>query len=81
MLKANVSRITRELGGGEHGQLGLILSAQEYNDVANPPYIPPVHPGPLSIPHGTVQHAASALRIDHKSPYFYITRRSTSIMH
>ena len=61
ILKANASRITSELGGGGHGHLGLILSAQEYNAVANPPYIRPAHPGPLIIPHGTVQHAATAL--------------------
>ena len=66
ILKANASRITSELGGGGHGHLGLILSALEYGAVSHIPYIRPAHPGPLEIPHGTAQHAATALRLDHK---------------
>ena len=66
ILKSNASRITSELGGGGHGHLGLILSANEYTGVSNVPYIRPVHPGQLDIPAGTTQHASNTLRDQHK---------------
>ena len=62
ILKSNASRITSELGGGGHGHLGLILSANEYTGVSNVPYIRPVHPGQLDIPAGTTQHASTTIK-------------------
>ena len=48
-LKANASQVTRKLGGGSHGHLGLILTPEEYALVSPTPYICPVHPGLQSI--------------------------------
>ena len=66
ILKANASRISSELGGGGHGHLGLILTANEYATVSNTPYVRPIHPGPLIIPNGATQHIVNTLRDQNK---------------
>lgn len=66
LLKANASRIMSELRGGNHRHLGLILIPQKYASVSNTPYICPTHPGKLTVPQGTAQHAATILRLCHK---------------
>ena len=65
-IKANSGSVATHLGGGQHGYLGLLLSAVLYNQVApGTPFLCPVNPGPLVIPQGTTQHAATRLREDH----------------
>ena len=50
-LRANASSVDSDLGGGDHGYLGLVLTEEEYARVApNHPFIPPEFPGPLEIP-------------------------------
>ena len=65
-LKSNASAVNSDLGGGQHGHLGLVLSAAEYQSISNTPYIRPVHPGLLNIPRGTPQHEAHRLKSEHK---------------
>ena len=65
-LKANASSVPSNLGGGNHGHLGLILSPQTYAMVSNLPFVQPAHPGPLAIPVGTTAAMASVLREQHQ---------------
>ena len=64
-LKANAASVTSDLGGGANGHLGLICTPVEYATVNVTPYVTPLHPGPLIIPVGSTQHAATRLREDH----------------
>ena len=65
-LKSNAISVTSDLGGGAHGQLGLVLIPAEYAAISPVPYVCPVHPGPLVVPAGTAQHEARRLQDDHK---------------
>ena len=51
-LRANASSVDTDLGGGDHGYLGLVLTDIEYgNIVPTPPaFIAPAYPGTLTIP-------------------------------
>ena len=65
-LKANAEDVSTPLGGRGLGYLGLLLSILEYARVASgTPFIRPPNPGPLVIPNGTTQHAATRMREDH----------------
>ena len=65
-LKANAGDVATTLGGGLLGYLGLLLSIVEYARVApGTPFLCPPNPGPLVIPNGTTQHAATRMREDH----------------
>ena len=50
-LRANISSIDTDLGGGDHGYLGLILSDQEYLRIIPTPtqFQGPTWPGTLII--------------------------------
>ena len=63
-LKANGMSVLSDLGGGQFGHLGLVLSPAEYALISNVPYVRPQHPGPLIIPAGTAHHEAVRLRAD-----------------
>ena len=64
-LKANAGKVQCDLGGGNNGHLGLILTDEEYARVSNTPYVRPVHPGPVA-PVGTTQYQSTILRDEHK---------------
>ena len=52
-LRANASSVDCELGGGDHGYLGLVLNDADYLNVPGiqgTNFVPPVYPGPLVIP-------------------------------
>ena len=56
-LKANAVSVPSTLGGGAHGFIGIILSAVTYVTLAPmPPFVTPVHPGALRVPHGATQY-------------------------
>ena len=66
-LRANASSIDSDLGGGDHGYLGLILTEEEYARVCpGTPFVAPAYPGQLSIPSGTDTIDALNLREAHK---------------
>ena len=46
-LKSNSSKVQCDLGGGDDGHLGLVLTDAEYTSVNAKAYIRPVHPGDL----------------------------------
>jgi hypothetical protein len=53
-LKSNASSIPTSRGGGGHGYLGLILSADDYNNAVGQPFnlpvAPPLQPNILPVP-------------------------------
>ena len=54
------------LGGGAHGHLGLVVSAQEYATIpATTEYIRPVHPGVINIPNAATQYVITNIRETH----------------
>ena len=65
-LRANASSVESDLGGGDHGYLGLVLTDEEYATVAPTAFNPPVYPAALTIPAGTDQVTALNLREQHQ---------------
>jgi len=50
-LQANASSVETNLGRGNHGYLGLVLTDEEYNSIPDTqPFEPPTYPPPLVIP-------------------------------
>ena len=51
-LRANASSVDTDLGGGDHGYLGLVLTDVEYANINPTPqaFIAPAFPGTLTIP-------------------------------
>ena len=50
-LQANASSIESDLGGGDHGFLGLVLTDEEYETVpGTQPFEAPTYPSALTIP-------------------------------
>ena len=67
-LRANASSVDSDLGGGDYGYLGLILSEEEYQRIcANDPFEAPEFPGRLLIPRGTDTADALNLREEHRN--------------
>ena len=65
-LRANASSVELDLGGGDHGFLGLVLTDVEYATVSSTAFTAPAFPAPLTIPTGTDQVTALNLREMHK---------------
>ena len=65
-LRANASSVETDLGGGDHGYLGLLLTDAEYAAVSNDPFEAPEYPAALTIPGGADQVEAFNLREIHK---------------
>ena len=65
-LKANASTVHSDLGGGNYGLLGLVLSPTSYALISTTPFVRPTHPGALTIPVGTAQHASRTMKEQHK---------------
>ena len=59
-LKTNSTSVHSNLGGGQFGHLGLVISPARYAMEANTPYVRPVHPGALVIPVNETRHAQAA---------------------
>ena len=64
-LKTNASTVQCDLGGGNNGHLGLVLSAVEYTTVSATPYVQPIHPGTV-IPVGTTNWETQILHEVHR---------------
>ena len=61
-LCANASSVESDLGSGDHGYLGLVLSNADYASVSDTAFVAPNYPQPLTIPPGTSQVGAFNLR-------------------
>ena len=64
-LRANASSVESELGGGDHGYLGLVLTDVEYATVPPTPFAAPAFPGPLVIDPNATQVEALNRREEH----------------
>ena len=67
-LRANASSVESDLGGGNHGYLGLVLTEAEYAAIRPRPaaFIPPNYPLALTIPGNATQVRAFALKEAHE---------------
>ena len=66
-LQANGSSVKTDLGGGNHGYLGLILTDEEYATITHTqPFVPPTYPGHLTIPETATAIQAMKLREENK---------------
>ena len=62
-LKANAASVHSDKGGGNHGYLGLILSPTAYASIPGTiPFIPPVHPGVLTIPANSTEQRRAIIQ-------------------
>ena len=64
-LKANAASVQCDLGGGQNGYLGLVLTAAEYRFVTRIPFVRPAHPGNVP-PTGGTNHETIVLRDGYK---------------
>ena len=64
-LKANTGTITSVPGGGVHGHLDAILSAEDYANLSNTPYNKPFYADPLVTPTSAAHHDAIRLQEEH----------------
>jgi hypothetical protein len=61
-IKANAISVHSNLGGGENGHIGLVLSPNAYAFLSDTPYTRPGHPMPLVvIPAAATKHAQNLL--------------------
>ena len=66
-LQANASSVDSDLGGGDHGYLGLVLSDADYAKIPRTiPFVAPTYPTALVIPAATTAVEALSLREQHK---------------
>ena len=49
-LRANASSVESDLGGGDHGYLGLVLDDAEYAAVSATVFVAPRFPATLTVP-------------------------------
>jgi len=65
-LQANASSVETDLGGGNHGYLGLVLTDDEYASIPHTqPFVAPNYPPPLLIPATSTQIQAIELKEQH----------------
>ena len=73
-LQANASSVETDLGGGNHGYLGLVLTDEEYASIPHTqPFVPPNYPPPLSIPANATAIRALELKEEyHEAKRLYL---------
>ena len=64
-IKANTRSVYSQLGGGTHGNLGLVLTDAQYADISTTVFTCPAHPAPLYIPLAATAVQSSTLRDAH----------------
>ena len=65
-LRANASSVESDLGGGDHGHLGLVLDDPEYAAISATAFTAPPYPATLTIPTTVTQVEALNLREAHR---------------
>jgi hypothetical protein len=65
-LKSNAKSVNSNLGGGQHGHLGLVVSPNAYALLSNMPQARPGHPAPLAIPQNASHHLQNLLERTHQ---------------
>ena len=76
-LCANASSVETDLGGGNHGYLGLVLSDAEYANVSPTPFVVPAYPAPLNITANEKQVQAFKRRTQYEEKNTYIMNAKT----
>ena len=66
-LKANALSVHSNLGGGQHGHLGLLLSPNAYALLSATPYIRPPYPPPIVYHPFLTTLQINTLQTNHKS--------------
>ena len=61
-IKANAMTVHSNIGGRQHGYLGLLVSLTAYSLLNNTPFVCQVHLGNLSIPIAATRHAQEELK-------------------
>ena len=66
-IRDNAQSVQSDLGGGEHGHLGLVCTPEAYHSfVPNaPPYVQPSNPGRLVVEEGLSQYQIAQVRNEH----------------
>ena len=64
-LKENAISVHSNLGGGNHGHLGLLMTDPHYTLIVNTPYVRPVYPGNFILASGETRVKANALQCAH----------------
>lgn len=65
-LNANAASVDSELGGGQHGLLGMTISDTSYTILTNETFTPPVKPTITpAIPTKATESQAIAIRLNH----------------
>ena len=77
-MKANADSVPCDLGGGNLGHLGLMLTFSECANVSPTPYIQPLYPPPLNITPGTTNYEATRLTDDQKE-LIYLNREANNV--
>ena len=68
MLRANAISIDSDRGGGEHGHLGLLMTAADYATYSATAFVAPVYPeATATIPDDATSQEISRLRDEHKA--------------
>eukprot|EP00957_Ditylum_brightwellii_P199957 15243390-Ditylum_brightwellii.AAC.1 len=49
-LNANAASVPSDLGGGQHGHLGLLIGGAEYQTLTGHPFARPANPGMMPPP-------------------------------
>ena len=66
-LRSNASSVETDLGGGNHGYLGLLKKDEDYNATPDTqPFLPPTCPSPLTISQDSTPTQALELKEQHK---------------
>jgi hypothetical protein len=65
-LKTNSTSVHSNLGGGQFGHLGLVISPTRYAMESNAPYVRPAHPGELVIAAADTRHVQDAHERNYK---------------
>ena len=65
-VKANAVQVRSNLGGGNFGHLGLVMSNAQYALISGVPFNRPAHSGPLVVPPGSTQAQIQAIRDTHR---------------
>ena len=83
LLKANAASVPSDLGGGQHGLLGLMLDNAVYNNVTGQNFVRPVNPGNSAvIPPGAtaaVTHTLERVHSENLRVFREVTRTDQAL--
>ena len=79
-LTQNASSVMTELGGGNHGYLGLVLSEEKYQQITGNNFTPHPNPGPIpEFPDNPTQPQIAQINATHKDQLRLFREQQTII--